>query len=918
MAGDVVFSLHEKELTIQQSSKRAIVEWDSFSIEKGEITQFVLPSSSSATLNRVRGDYLSEIYGSLKSNGELILINPNGVLIGPGGLVDVAGFIVSTYDLKNEEFLNGSSLQFNDLANSSASIINQGQIITQTGDVTFIAKNIDNQGQLETKNGNTYLKGGCEVVLIPDDENKIKVRLKKTGSVKNSGTIRAIKAEIEACGNSVESLAVSNTGLIEATGVGEKEGKLVLLSDGKISIEGKLVARNALNQELKTTSGGKIHLLGDEVLLKQGSFIDVSGTDDGGEVLIGGDYHGDNPAIKNASYVFMDAGSTVNADSLINGHGGKVIFWANQGLDMRGRATACGGELGGDGGFIEVSSPKAWSFTGDTSTEAPQGLTGNLLLDPYNLTINSAGPDTNVYTTNTPYYPTDTGAILTTTTIINKLNTSNVEINTGADGAEDGDITIDSEIKTEGSLFSTTRTLTIKAARNINVNADIVLKKKNIAFYINQAGNGGSLIFADGAAIERTYAIETAKVYGNGSSGNSLVLGFAQNVYMTALDTGYTRDLFLLHQLNEFSNIQSITGNSYFGVETTLFSSIKVPAIDNVINITGHNEGNIEGVLSSFKNFQNVSGNTGEDTFKITEDGLLDGILAGGDNSVNTLDLSAKNVENLFFIIYPTDVGIDVSHQCSKLGWIQIANIIGGTVGYSYLYIHEGASLTGTVTFQGPGNWIESGWETPITVDMTNNSISCIYGGAAGGFQNAQNFVATSNANNLVYGPNDGATVTLKGNDVFEIKSPSVDSTFYHFPNLIAGSGDDTFKTQYALSSGKYFINSINGGAGYNVLDMSDWPEDATGTFYATGEGFIPGVINYFSQIQQVILPNDNYLFAEILTRMSIITMVDPDYANKTEKTGAFWEMGVSPQSGGKINFIVNDSLGVEEIHPGD
>src|SRR5438105_4102061 len=71
-------------LTINQLSDRVIINWRDFSIGAGEITRFIQPSSSAAALNRVFSANPSQIYGSLQGNGHIYLINPNGILVGPG------------------------------------------------------------------------------------------------------------------------------------------------------------------------------------------------------------------------------------------------------------------------------------------------------------------------------------------------------------------------------------------------------------------------------------------------------------------------------------------------------------------------------------------------------------------------------------------------------------------------------------------------------------------------------------------------------------------------------------------------------------------------------------------------------------------------------------------------------------------
>ncbi len=112
-------------LEIMQSSDKAIINWQDFSIAAGESTRFNVPGATSATLSRVTGGNLSAIYGNLSSNGKLILVNPNGILVGPTGVIDAfGGFIGTTLDIDDNDFLAGGDDVF--VGGSSAHASNSG------------------------------------------------------------------------------------------------------------------------------------------------------------------------------------------------------------------------------------------------------------------------------------------------------------------------------------------------------------------------------------------------------------------------------------------------------------------------------------------------------------------------------------------------------------------------------------------------------------------------------------------------------------------------------------------------------------------------------------------------------------------------------------------------------------------------
>ncbi len=130
-------------LTIDQSSSRGVIDWHSFSIGNGKTVAF--NNGSGATLNRVTGGDLSLILGKLTATGSLYLINPQGIVVGPSGVVSTGGrFIASTLDICNDAFMNGGdALTLS--GKSDASVVNLGRISSSGGDVFLIARHRTNR-----------------------------------------------------------------------------------------------------------------------------------------------------------------------------------------------------------------------------------------------------------------------------------------------------------------------------------------------------------------------------------------------------------------------------------------------------------------------------------------------------------------------------------------------------------------------------------------------------------------------------------------------------------------------------------------------------------------------------------------------------------------------------------------------------
>ncbi|MEM9399851.1 MAG: filamentous hemagglutinin N-terminal domain-containing protein, partial [Verrucomicrobiota bacterium] len=214
------------------TSDRVVINWQDFSIGGGELTQFNQPSASSMALNRVITGNPSAIYGTLRANGNVFLTNPNGIFIGPSGLVDTGGFVASTLDVLPDDFMTGGDMDFS--GTSTSSIINQGNIQTLSDDVILIARHIENKGSIASSGGAVRMAAGSEVLLaeVEDADKRLFVRARTgdDGTILNEGTIEGVKAEFTASNENPYALAIQNNGTVRATGAIKEGGKVFLTS----------------------------------------------------------------------------------------------------------------------------------------------------------------------------------------------------------------------------------------------------------------------------------------------------------------------------------------------------------------------------------------------------------------------------------------------------------------------------------------------------------------------------------------------------------------------------------------------------------------------------------------------------------------------------------------------------------------
>ena len=413
--GSVTFERVGDELRILQESQKAIIDWQSFSIGSGQSTAFLQPNSSAAALNRVRGPGASRIDGLLRANGRVYLINPNGIVIGPGGTIDVAGFIGSTLDLPDADFLAGGDLNFS--GNSEFGVINLGNISAFEGDIFLIGATVENHGTLRAPNGTVGLAAGNDVLIRASGHERVFVRGatgsgKETG-VLNTGDIEANIAELKAHGGNVYGMAVRNEGRVAATGVTKEGGQIFLRADGgNISSTGSLTAQRQdgsggrveidsgpggsteiggeINVRGEQGRGGEIVVLGSQITLLPGAWLRADGRDGGGDIFIGGGLRGRDPNLPNADNVTVSEGARLSANALERGDGGRIILFAKDTLRFYGQASAAGGPRGGDGGFVELSGQRQFeipSLSQQVNVRAAQGSAGTLLIDPMDILI---------------------------------------------------------------------------------------------------------------------------------------------------------------------------------------------------------------------------------------------------------------------------------------------------------------------------------------------------------------------------------------------------------------------------------------------------------------------------------------------------------------------------------------------------
>ena len=382
-------------VTIEQLSDRLSIDWQRFDIGVGESVLFRQPSAQSIALNRILGQDASVILGNLSANGQVFLLNPNGVLFGVGAQVDVGGILASTLSLSNEDFLAGRyRLSGGEPGFSDGVVLNQGTLRAADGGyVALVGTQVVNEGVIRARLGTVVLGAGEQVTLTLAGEQLVGMSVDTaalTALVTNRQLIQADGGTVLLSVQAKDALltrVLNNEGIIEARSVSNTNGNIRLEGGGEgvVAVAGRLDASGRDGVE----HGGQVSVTGANVALLDGASIDVSGQTGGGVVRVGGDYQGHNVEYRNAQRTFVAESATIAADALERGTGGRVIVWADGDTRYHGQISARGGVGGGDGGLVEVSGKQRLGFDGQVDTSASQGAIGTLLLDPDDLFIAS-------------------------------------------------------------------------------------------------------------------------------------------------------------------------------------------------------------------------------------------------------------------------------------------------------------------------------------------------------------------------------------------------------------------------------------------------------------------------------------------------------------------------------------------------
>ena len=793
VAGQGTITTAPGSVTVNQSSTYGIIDWQSFSIGTGNKVAF--QNGSGATLDRVTGGDLSQILGSLTATGSIYLINPQGIVIGPSGKVATGGsFIASTRDVDNAAFMAGGALDF--IGSSTGDVVNQGAITSTGGDVVLIGRGVTNGGSISAANGTAGLAAGDEVLLQPAGVGQRIFVKSGSGDVTNTGAIAAAQAELRAAGGNVYALAGNNGGIIRATGTANRDGHVWLSAGGNVTASGGVTAANA------DGSGGTVEITAGKTLALSGQ-IDASAQ-----------------------------GST--------GAGGQVVVKSAGSTEFTGSIAARGGAQGGNGGSAEVSG-EYLDFKGAIDLTAAHGTTGTLLLDPQNLTIQTAGPSTTTKTGGT-FTGNVANSVLKVSDLRAALAGSNVVVMTGTGGTQSGDITVAASV-----TWSSNTTLTLAAYRTINISKGVTISNTAGGSLVLAADTGakdsGTVLFATGAAVDFSKSKGNVQIfyhpstYPNATNFSALVTkgagGFS--AYMTVDNPGdlqaINKNLTGSYALNANLDMGNVKNFVPLGTQSTPFTGALIGQGYVIDNLT----------ISSTNPFLGLFGMIGTGG-RVSNIALTDeSITSLGFNTYAAVGGLAGENDGKVSSSYVTGTVTDKSAP-GDVGGLIGANI--GTVQQSYA--SDAVTALQFTTLGGlVGNNSGTISQSYATGAVNGAPSSGLSGGLVGGLVGSNNgTISISYATGKVSGPDFGFVGGLVGQNNSDPVLATITSSYasgvvsggqYAYVGGLVGDNNGVIAKSFAKGSALVGDQGAGGGlVGLNagIINQSYATSKTTGTDY--------------------------------------------------------------------------------------
>ncbi len=513
VAGEATFKRPEiGRLNVKQKSQRVVIDWDHFNIGKDATTKFIQPNSDATAVNRVTGpgNDPTKILGTLKANGNVVILDSNGVIFGKNSVIDVGGLIASTGNINVDKFMQGDMRITLDNV-TTGKVVNKGAIsIKDGGLLAFVAPHVANQGTITAKLGRVSLAAGSKAVIDFSGDQLVQIALTdelENALVENSGQILAAGSRVELTARAAKTAVdtvINMDGIIKADSFDVQDGKIILDggNKGKVEIAGTMESKGrvankktrnaaiklglATGEEPREATGGAVSVYGQAIDLTGTANINTSGANGGGTVSIG------NAATES---VRIANGSRIIARALQYGNAGTVNITSSGLTDYAGFIGAQGGATSGNGGAVSISSDGTLVYNGTVDTSAENGVMGTTTLDPADIVVWDG------------FGAIPMGSSVNAQTLVQTLGLSNVHIIAG------NSITLIDDLDLSHynmGVDLTTGDLTLTSSV-LNFN-DLTMGTGDVFMNANTVNMSGVIFGSDGSVIDAARLHNTASV----------------------------------------------------------------------------------------------------------------------------------------------------------------------------------------------------------------------------------------------------------------------------------------------------------------------------------------------------------------------------------------------------------------------
>ena len=335
-------------LNVNQSSQRAVVSWSSFDVAKGNTVNFNQPNAGAVTLNRVNSASQSMINGAVNANGQVIFVNPNGVVFGKNAEVNVGGMVATTMNIANDEFMAGKdSMSFS--GGDTGAVVNQGRITVRDvkGYIALMAPEVRNEGAILatlSSQNSVALASGQKVTLTFSDRQLVKVSVDASvvnSLISNKRLIQVNGGQVIIAANSANALmssVIKNSGTIAADGV-NVQGGVVTLTAGTVNQAGTISANSTTSHDVTVQNPAPV---------AQTSTVTTSNISAPVVQVVQTSNSQSTSSSPVTTAPVSSSGSTSNLNTALAGVGGTITLVGNQiNLKANSITTATGTQGGG-------------------------------------------------------------------------------------------------------------------------------------------------------------------------------------------------------------------------------------------------------------------------------------------------------------------------------------------------------------------------------------------------------------------------------------------------------------------------------------------------------------------------------------------------------------------------------------------